>query len=93
VTPQSEDYPFSDIPFIPDLGILASTDPVALDWVTYQMILRSPGVPGSIAEDLNVLEKGAEKLQAITGHTPLHMLEYAESAKLGSRECEFLISE
>jgi uncharacterized Fe-S center protein len=93
VTPQSEEYPFSDIPFIPDLGILASVDPVALDWVTYQMILRGPGVPGSIAEDLNVLEKGADKLKAITGCTPVRMIEYAEHAKLGSRDCEFLVGE
>ena len=93
VTPQSDDYPFSDIPFIPDMGILASSDPVALDWVTYQMVLRSPGVPGSIAQDLNCLEKGDDKFLAITGLTPVHMLEYAESLKVGGKECEFLISE
>jgi len=90
VTPQSDDYPFSDIPFIPDLGILASDDPVALDWVTCQMILRSPGIPGSVAEDLNVLDKGADKIAAITGNSPVHMLEYAEKLGLGSRDCEFL---
>jgi len=92
VTPQSDDYPFSDVPFIPDLGILASADPVALDLVTYQMIVRSPGVPGSIADELNILEKGTDKVAAITGLTPEPMLEYAENIKLGSRECEFLIS-
>ncbi len=92
ITPQSDDYPFSDIPFIPDLGVLASDDPVALDWVTYQMIVRSPGIPGSIAEDLKVLEKGADKLEAITGTTPAHMLEYGEKMMLGRKDCEFLIS-
>lgn len=91
VTPQSDDFPFCDIPFVPDFGFLASDDPVALDWVTYQMILRSPGIPGSIAEDLNVLEKGAEKIEAITGISPIHMLEYAQKMELGQRECEFLI--
>ncbi len=90
VTAQSDDYPFSDIPFLPDMGILASDDPVALDWVTYQMILGSPGIPGSIAEDLNVLEKGTDKLAAITGNSPVHMLEYAEKLGLGSRDCELL---
>ncbi|MGC8494015.1 MAG: DUF362 domain-containing protein [Syntrophobacteraceae bacterium] len=90
VTPQSDDYPFSDIPFIPDMGILASDDPVALDWVTSQMILRSPGIPGSLAEDLNVLDKGVDKIAAITGNSPVHMLEYAEKLGLGSRDCEFL---
>lgn len=92
VTPQSDDYPFSDIPFVPDLGILASDDPVALDWITYQMITRSPGVPGSMADTLGVLEKGQDKIEAVTGQNPLHWIEYAESLNLGTRECEFLTS-
>lgn len=92
ITPQTDEYPFSDIPFIPDLGIVASEDPVAVDWVTYQMICRSPGVPGSIAETLNVMEKGRDKLQAVTGQSPANWLEYAETMKLGSREGEFLMS-
>ena len=92
VTPQPEDSPFSDIPFLPDLGILASADPVALDWATYMMIRQAPGVPGSIAEDLGVLAKGADKIAAITGIDPTEMLAYAESLELGQRECEFLAS-
>lgn len=91
VTPQPDDYPYSDIPFLPDLGILASEDPVALDWATYMMTVRSPGVPGSIAEDLQVLEKGQDKLQAITGLSPEKLLAYAEEMHLGNRECEFLM--
>jgi hypothetical protein len=90
VTPQSDDYPFSDIPFIPDMGIIASDDPVAADWATYQMTIRSPGVPGSIAQQLEVLEKGHDKLKAITGQTPIMMLKYAEKIKLGSEQFEFL---
>jgi hypothetical protein len=90
VTPQSDEYPFSDIPFVPDLGIVASSDPVAADWATAQLILRSPGIPGSIAQNLDVLEKGKDKLKAITGQTPDHMLAYAEEMKLGSRDFEFL---
>ncbi len=90
VTPQTNDHPFSDIPFIPDLGILASEDPVAVDWASYQMITSSPGVPGSIAEQLGVLGKGQDKVKAITGIEPEHWIEYAEQMKLGSRSCEFL---
>ncbi|MEJ2659679.1 MAG: DUF362 domain-containing protein [Desulfobacteraceae bacterium] len=93
VTPQPDEYPYSDIPFIPDLGIIASNDPVAADWATYQMIVQSPGVPGSIAQNLDVLEKGQDKLKAITGYTPEHMLAYAEKMGLGSRKLELLISE
>lgn len=90
VTPQSDDYPFSDIPFVPDLGIVASDDPVAVDWATYQMIVRSPGIPGSIAQNLDVLEKGQDKIRAITGQTPVEMLEYAEKMQMGSKKFKFL---
>lgn len=90
VTPQTDDHPFSDIPFVPDLGILASEDPVAVDWATYQMITGSPGVPGSLAEQLGVLAKGQDKIRAITGTDPEGWVEYAEQMNLGSRDCEFL---
>lgn len=90
VTPQPDDYPFSDIPFIPDLGIIASEDPVAADLATYQMIVRAPGIPGSVAQNLDVLEKGKDKLKAITGQTPVEMLDYADRMALGSTVFEFL---
>jgi uncharacterized Fe-S center protein len=63
---------------------------VAADWATYQMIVQSPGIPGSIAQNLNVLAKGQDKLRAITGQTPEHMLAYAEEQSLGSRQFHFL---
>jgi uncharacterized protein len=93
VTPQPDEYAYSDIPFIPDLGIIASEDPVAADWATHQMILRSPGVPGSIAQSLDVLAKGDDKLRAITGQSPESMLAYGEEMGLGSRTFQFLSSD
>lgn len=93
VTPQPDEYPYSDIPFVPDLGIIASDDPIAVDWATYQMIVQSPGIPGSIAQNLEVLAKGQDKLKAITGQTPEHMLAYAEEMALGSRKIQLLTSE
>jgi uncharacterized protein len=93
VTPQPDDYAYSDIPFIPDLGIIASDDPVAADWATYQMIVQSPGIPGSIAQNLDALDKGTDKLKAITGQSPERMLAYAEEMALGSRQFQFLSSE
>jgi uncharacterized Fe-S center protein len=93
VTPQPDDYPYSDIPFIPDLGIIASEDPVAADWATYQMIVQSPGIPGSVAQNLDVLAKGQDKVRAITDQTPEHMLAYAEELGLGSRKFQFFSGE
>jgi len=93
VTPQPDDYAYSDIPFIPDLGIIASDDPVAADWATHQMIVQSPGIPGSVAQNLDVLAKGQDKLRAITGQSPERMLAYGEEMALGNRTFQFLSSE
>ena len=70
VTPQTDEYPYSDVPFIPDLGILASDDPAALDWATYQMIVRSPGLPGSVAQDLKVMDSRTGQAQGHHGTQP-----------------------
>lgn len=91
VTVQTDEYPYSHQPIVPDLGILASEDPLALDIATYQMILRSPGIPGSAAQDFNVLEKGKDKITAITGCSPEHMFAYAKKMKLGDTEIELSI--
>ena len=93
VTPQPDEYPYGDIPFIPDLGMIASNDPVAADWATHQMIVQAPGIPGSIAQNLDVLDKGKDKLRAITGRTPEPMLAYAEELALGSRKFQFYSGE
>jgi len=92
ISPQPDEYPYSDIPFVPDMGIIASSDPVAADWVTYQMIVQSPGIPGSIAQARDALAKGHDKIKAITGQTPEEMIDYAATMGLGSRESELLTS-
>lgn len=38
VTPQPEYYPYSDQPLVENLGFLGSTDPVALDAVTFKIL-------------------------------------------------------
>lgn len=92
IVPQPYRYPWSDLPFVPDLGMLASLDPVALDAVTVELIRRAPGLPNSAAEDAGVLAAGQEKFSAITGADPLYLLEQAEKMGVGSRNYEVLIS-
>jgi hypothetical protein len=40
VTPEPEYYPYSNLPIMPNLGFLASFDPVALDAATYDMLRK-----------------------------------------------------
>lgn len=42
----------SDIPFVPDIGVLASRDPVALDQASVDLIHETPLIPKSILYDI-----------------------------------------
>lgn len=92
IVPQSYRYHWADVPFVPDLGFAASTDPVALDAFCLDLVARAPGVPGSAAEDAGVLKCGVEKFKAITGADPAVMLAHAESLGIGSRDYQVLIA-
>lgn len=93
VVPQPDRFFWSDVPFVPDLGFLASTDPVALDAVTVELVRRAPGMPNSAAQEAGVLACGQEKFKALTGVDPLYLLAHAEKMGIGSRRCEVLVAE
>ncbi len=85
VGPYPDYYPFSDTAIVPDLGLLSSRDPVAIDQATVDLIDQVPGVPRSMAEETDALAPGKGKLTRITGVDPDPMLEYAEQYGLGTR--------
>lgn len=92
VRPQPDYYPFSDNPFVPNLGVLMADDPVAIDQASLDLIDRAPGLPVSAAEACGVLEAGEEKLPAIVGVDPSVLIRYAEEIRLGQRQYELLIA-
>ena len=56
---------WSDVPIVPDLGIVASKDPVAADAASMDLINRAPGMSGSRAEEVGALGAGTDKFAAI----------------------------
>jgi uncharacterized Fe-S center protein len=47
----------SDIPFVPDIGVLSSSDPVALDQATVDLIHKSSIIPNSVLYDIETIPK------------------------------------
>ncbi|MFW9969899.1 MAG: DUF362 domain-containing protein [Candidatus Odinarchaeota archaeon] len=47
----------SDIPFVPDIGVLASIDPVALDQATVDLVHKSSIVPNSVLYAIEEIPK------------------------------------
>jgi uncharacterized Fe-S center protein len=70
---------------VADIGVLASTDIVAIDQAAYDMIVRAPGLPGGRGEGM---APGDDKFAAITGVDGTVAMRYAEEHGLGSRSYE-----
>lgn len=85
MSPDCDCWNFSDAAVVPDLGVLASTDPVAIDAAAVDLVNAAAGLPGSKGEGLAA---GADKFREVTGIDGAPILAYAEKMGLGSRAYE-----
>jgi uncharacterized Fe-S center protein len=85
VSPDCDCWNFTDAPIVADIGVLASTDIVAIDQAAYDLVVGAAGLPGGKGEGLAA---GADKFAAVTGVDGTIGIRYAEECGLGSREYE-----
>ncbi len=85
VSPDCDCWSFSDASVVADIGVLASTDLVAIDQAAYDLVTQAQGLPGSRGEGLGA---GVDKFHEITGIDGTVMLEYAETHAMGTRSYE-----
>ena len=103
IAPLCDCDPYQGVPIVPDLGVLASKDPVALDRACIDIVNASPGIPGSMAETAKALTPGTEKFNTVAkmrwNATPgaKHvtpdwrvMLTTAEKAELGTQSYKLI---
>lgn len=64
ITPKCDCVNYSDTPLVPNLGVFASFDPVAIDKACLDKTVESEGIQGSIADEKHVLASGTHKLEA-----------------------------
>ena len=64
VSPFCDCVGYSDMPIVPNLGVFASKDPVALDKATVDKAAQSPGMPHSASEDYGAAAPGVRKFTA-----------------------------
>ncbi len=87
VLPHCDCHPFSDLPFIPDIGVFASFDPLSIDRASIDMVNDSYGNRGTSAEDSKSLERGSDKFTAVNPCTSWQaQLDRAEELGLGSQK-------
>ncbi len=90
VTPDCDCISHSDVQIVPDIGVLFSYDPVAIDKASVDLVNQSEGIKGS-ALDKN-FEKGEDKFKALHPNVDWNIqLIYAEKIGIGTNNYELRI--
>ena len=83
ITPDCDCVPWSDAPIVPDIGFLASLDPVALDKACFDLVNRQKGFESSKLACAHA--PGEDKFKGVWDYTQGDLqVSYAESLGLGS---------
>jgi uncharacterized Fe-S center protein len=87
VSPNCDCWNYNDAPIVPDVGILASTDPVAIDQACIDLVNAQPSLPNSAVN----LPAGADKFRGIYHDIDWnYQLAYGEQIGLGSRSYKLI---
>ncbi len=91
VSPECDCEGSNDVPVVPDIGMFASFDPVALDQACVDMVNEAPIVPGSAADVEGRHEGRNDVFKLVHPDTDWEAgLEHAEMLGVGTREYELV---
>jgi len=90
ITPDCDCASWSDAPIVPDIGFLASTDPVAIDQASYDLVNKQVGLSASLLP--HDCGAGDDKFHCLRSYIDGTLqLRYGEEIGLGSREYELIV--
>ncbi len=90
VSPDCDCFSVNDLPIVPNIGIAASFDPVALDRACVDLVNSAPAMKNSRIDDNNYQE-GEDKFTCIHPSTDWRVyLQHAEEIGLGSNSYELI---
>lgn len=84
ITPLCDCWGFSTAPILADVGITASTDPVAVDKATIDLLDAKDVLPDTLPETIKIQPEGKHLLERIWGKDPYAQVEAAAKLKMGS---------
>jgi uncharacterized Fe-S center protein len=89
VSPACDCVPYNDAPIVRDIGIVASTDPVAIDQASVDLVNQEPALAGSCLSTHT--HAGDDKFRGVYPNVDwTHQLAYAEKLGMGSRSYELV---
>lgn len=89
VAPECDCFPWHGQYIVPDVGIAAGKDIVAMDAATLDLIDAAPSMPGSRADALG-LKPGDDKFAAVNLVTPRIQLRAAQKLGIGTMDYELV---
>lgn len=85
ISPKCDCLPYSEAPIVNNIGILASTDPVAIDQASADLVNQAAGCQGTVLT--TNLAPGEDKFKGLYPNVDWEQqLEYAEQLGIGSRK-------
>ena len=89
ITPDCDCFPFSDTPIVPDIGILASKDPVAIDAASFDLVNQQIGFTDSLLTGHH--HKGGDKFRGVHEQTDgYRQVRYADEIGIGNRAYDLI---
>ncbi len=89
ITPDCDCVPWSDSPIVPDIGILASKDPVALDTASYHLVNQQCGFKDSLLTHNH--DRGEDKFRGLYEKIDGEIqMKYGEELGMGSMDYELI---
>ena len=89
VSPFCDCYALNDAPVIPDVGMFASFDAVALDQACADAMLKQPILPNTVMDNIKIVNKDPS-MSLHAGTDWKIQLEQAEKVGMGSRSYELI---
>lgn len=93
ISPMCDCIPYSDRPIVPNIGVFASKDPVAIDLACVEAVNAAPGVSGSVAETKGVMAPGAIKhntCSSLVGASQYLQIKSAQKLGLGTMDYDLV---
>lgn len=93
ISPMCDCIGYADRPIVPNIGVFASTDPVAIDMACVDAVTAAPGIPGSVAETKGVHHPGDikhDKCSSIMGASQYIQIKSAQKLGLGVADYELV---
>ncbi len=89
VSPKCDCLPYAERPIVDDIGVLASTDPVAIDQASADLVNQARGLDGTVLEKNHA--PGEDKFKALFPYVEWELqLDYAQTLNLGTRDYKLI---